>query len=166
VSAREGNEPLRPTGAAVTRGVLLFAFWLAISGWDVKDLPVGLVAVAAATWTSLVLLPAKEVRFRPRATILLALSFVRGSILAGFDVARRALKPELDLRPGFVTVPLRLPPGNVRNAFTALASLIPGTLPVGADENSLLVHGLDVAQPIAADLAREEALFIKALGDE
>jgi multicomponent Na+:H+ antiporter subunit E len=43
---------------------------------------------------------------------------------------------------------------------------MPGTLPVGVDEDSLLIHGLDVAQPIAEDLAREEALFMRALGDE
>ena len=81
-------------------------------------------------------------------------------------MARRALRPELDLRPGFVTAPLRLPPGNARNAFSALASLMPGTLPVGMHEDSLLVHGLDVAQPIAEGLAHEEALFMRALGDE
>ncbi len=81
-------------------------------------------------------------------------------------MARRALRPELDLRPGFVTASLRLPPGNARNAFSALASLMPGTLPVGMDEHSLLIHGLDVAQPIAQDVAREETLFMRALGDE
>ena len=43
---------------------------------------------------------------------------------------------------------------------------MPGTLPVGMDEDSLLIHGLDVAQPIAQDLAHEEALFMRVLGDE
>jgi multicomponent Na+:H+ antiporter subunit E len=153
-------------GAAITRGVLFFAFWLAISGWKAADLPVGLAAVAGATWTSLALLPPQGARIRLGALATLAVSFFRGSVVSGLDVARRALRPELDLRPGFVTAPLRLPPGNARNAFTALASLMPGTLPVGMDERSLLIHGLDVAQPIAQDLAHEEALFMRALGDE
>jgi multicomponent Na+:H+ antiporter subunit E len=147
----------------VTRAALFFAFWLAISGWKATDLPVGLAAVVGATWTSLALLPPQGARIRFGALAALAL---RGSVAGGFDVARRALRPELDLRPGFVTAPLRLPPGNARNAFSALASLMPGTLPVGMDEDSLLVHGLDVAQPIAEDLAHEESLFMRALGDE
>jgi multicomponent Na+:H+ antiporter subunit E len=154
------------TGAALTRAALFFGFWLAISGWKAADLPVGLAAIAGATWTSLALLPPQGARVRFGALIALAVSFVRGSVAGGFDVARRALRPDLDLRPGLVTAPLRLPPGNARNAFSALASLMPGTLPVGMDEDSLLVHGLDVAQPIAEDLAREETLFMRALGDE
>ncbi len=166
LSPRDDDKPPQLAGAAITRGVLFFAFWLAISGWKAADLPVGLAAVAGATWTSLALLPPQGARIRLGALATLAVSFFRGSVVSGFDVARRALRPELDLRPGFVTAPLRLPPGNARNAFSALASLMPGTLPVGMDERSLLIHGLDVAQPIAQDLAHEEALFMRALGDE
>jgi len=164
LSAREDR---RFASAVASRAALFFAFWLAISGWKAADLPVGLAAVAAATWTSLALLPAKGSWLRPGALATLAVSFLRGSVVSGFDVARRALRPDLDLRPGFVMAPSRLPPGNARNAFSALASLMPGTLPVGMDvEDSLLVHVLDVAQPIAQDLAQEETLFIRTLGDE
>jgi multicomponent Na+:H+ antiporter subunit E len=166
LSAREDGRPPRLASAPVSRGVLFLAFWLAISGWNPADLPVGLAAVAVATWMSLALLPPKGTWLRLGALATLAVSFVRGSVVSGFDVARRALRPELDLRPGFVTAPLRLPPGNARNAFSALASLMPGTLPVGMDERSLLIHALDVAQPIARDLALEETLFMRALGDE
>ena len=165
MSPRPAGPPLS-AGVAATRAALFFAFWLAISGWKAADLPVGLAAAATATWISLTLLPPEGGRLQLGALFALAVSFVRGSVVAGFDVARRALSPELDLRPGFVTARLRLPPGNARNAFSALASLMPGTLPVGMDEDSLLIHGLDVAQPIAEDLAREEALFMRALGDE
>ena len=166
MSAREDGRPPRLASVAVSRGVLFFAFWLAISGWNPADLPVGLAAAAGATWASLALLPPEGARIRLGALATLAVSFLRGSVVSGFDVARRALRPELDLRPGFVTAPLRLPPGNARNAFSALASLMPGTLPVGMDEHSLLIHGLDVAQPIAQDVSREETLFMRALGDE
>ncbi|MBV8103418.1 MAG: Na+/H+ antiporter subunit E [Hyphomicrobiales bacterium] len=166
LNAREDDLPPRLASALASRAVLFLAFWLAISGWEAADLPVGLVAVAGATWTSLALLPAGGARLRLGALTRLAVSFFRGSAVSGFDVARRALRPELDLRPGFVTASLRLPPGNARNAFSALASLMPGTLPVGMEADSLVIHGLDVGQPIARDLAREEALFMRALGDE
>ncbi|MGB6981125.1 MAG: Na+/H+ antiporter subunit E, partial [Methylocella sp.] len=71
------------------------------------------------------------------------------------------------LRPGFVAYPLRLPPGGARSAFCALSSLLPGTLPTGTGDNgALLVHCLDVDQPIAVNLATEETLFIRALGHD
>jgi multicomponent Na+:H+ antiporter subunit E len=64
--------------------------------------------------------------------------------MAGVDVARRALDPRLPLRPGFVTYAPRLPPGGARDAFCALASLMPGTLPADTNEDgTLLVHCLD-----------------------
>jgi multicomponent Na+:H+ antiporter subunit E len=141
--------------------------WLMVSGPSLADLPVGLAAVAAATWLSLRLLPAGESRPRPVFLAALALRFVRQSVVSGTDVAWRALDPNLSLRPGFVAYPLRLPPGGARSAFCALSSLLPGTLPTGVDENgALLVHCLDVDQPVAANLAEEEALFMRALGHD
>ena len=42
---------------------------------------------------------------------------------------------------------------------------MPGTLPTGMnDEDELLVHCLDVGQPVAANLKAEERLFIRAIG--
>jgi multicomponent Na+:H+ antiporter subunit E len=97
----------------------------------------------------------------------LAQHFVRQSVVAGTEVAWRALNPRLQMRPGFVVYPLHLPPGGARSAFCALSSLLPGTLPTGTDENGgLLVHCLDVEQPVAANLAAEETLFIRALGHD
>jgi multicomponent Na+:H+ antiporter subunit E len=162
---QQGETPGR-AGAAVARTALFFAFWLAISGWKAADLPVGLVASAAAAWTSLALRPASGARLRLSALPALARHFFNGSIVAGFDVARRALRRDLDLNPGFVTAPLRLPAGNARNAFCALASLAPGSLPVGMDGDALLIHCLDVTQPIARDLVAQETLFMRTLGDE
>jgi multicomponent Na+:H+ antiporter subunit E len=44
---------------------------------------------------------------------------------------------------------------------------MPGTLPTGTNEQgALLVHCLDVAQPVAANLAAEERLFIRAVGGD
>jgi multicomponent Na+:H+ antiporter subunit E len=99
--------------------------------------------------------------------VALALRFVRQSVVSGTEVAWRALNPRLRLRPGFVVYPLRLSPGGARSAFCALSSLLPGTLPTGTDDNgALLVHCLDVDQPIAANLASEESVFIRALGHD
>jgi multicomponent Na+:H+ antiporter subunit E len=149
---------------AAARAALFLGFWLMISGRSLADLPVGLAAVAAATWTSLRLLPAGGSRPRPVFLAALALRFVRQSVVSGTEVARRVLNPKLPLRPGFVVYPLHLSPGGARSAFCALSSLLPGTLPTGTGDNgALLVHCLDVDQPIAANLAAEESVFIRAL---
>ena len=52
MSAREDASRPGLASAAASRAVLFFAFWLAISGWKAADLPVGLAAVAGATWVS------------------------------------------------------------------------------------------------------------------
>ena len=162
-----GGAAPRRVRVAAARAALFLAFWLMISGWSSADLPVGLAAVAAATWTSLRLLPAGETRLRPVFLAVLALRFLRQSAVSGMEVAWRALNPKLPLRPGVIAYPLRLPPGGARCAFCALSSLLPGTLPTGTDENgALLVHCLDTGQPVAANLSEEETIFIRALGHD
>jgi multicomponent Na+:H+ antiporter subunit E len=138
-----------------------------ISGWAPADLPVGLAAVVGATWASLRFLPPKGSRFRLASLATLAASFLRQSVVSGTDVALRALNPRLRLHPGLVACPLRLPEGGERRAFCALSSLMPGTLPTGTDERgALLVHCLDIGQPVAANLEAEERLFIRAVGGD
>ena len=63
--------------------------------------------------------------------------------------------------------PIRIAAGPARNAFCALESLLPGTLPAGSnDQGALVVHCLDVDQPILAQMAADEALFVAAFGLE
>jgi multicomponent Na+:H+ antiporter subunit E len=122
------------------------------------------VAVLAATLTSLRLLPLGTGRMRPAASAWLVLRLLHQSVVAGADVARRALDPRLPLRPGFVIYPVGLPPGPARNMFTTLMSLLPGTVPTGSDANGrLVIHCLDVGQPVVAQLAAEEAHFVRAM---
>ena len=151
--------------SATMRAGLFLIFWLMISGWAPADLPVGLAAVAVATWVSFRLLPPKRSPLRLASLATLAASFLRQSVISGTDVAGRALNPRLTLNPGFLACPLRLPEGGERSAFCALSSLMPGTLPTGTnDQDELLVHCLDVGQPVAANLKAEERLFIRAIG--
>jgi len=165
LSAPANNATSRIAQAAAARAMVFLAFWLMVSGWALEDFPVGLAAVAGATWISLRFLPPTESRPRVAPLAALAMSFFRQSLVSGTDVARRALSARMQLRPGFVACPLRLPPGGERTAFCALSSLLPGTLPTGTDESgALLVHCLDVEQPVAANLAAEERLLIRAIG--
>jgi multicomponent Na+:H+ antiporter subunit E len=155
-----------PLRAAALRALGFLALWAMLSGGDPADLPAGIVATLAAAWASIRLLPPGTGRLRPVSLIRFALRFLGQSAVAGIDVARRALDPRLPLRPGFVIYRTGLPEGPARHTFTSLMSLLPGTVPVGTDESGgLLIHCLDVGQPVAAQLAAEEAVFGRAIGD-
>ena len=103
------------------------------------------------------------------ATLSYLAHFLRLSLVSGLDVARRALSATPDLEPGMVEARLRQPPGFARNAFSVIASLLPGSLLTGfdpEDEQRAYVHALDVRQPVAAELAAEEASFLRTLGHD
>ena len=152
-------------GSTISRAAGFFGFWLVLTGADAGDLAAGLVAAVAATWASLRLMPAQQWSLRPIKLAGYVLHFLRQSIVAGIDVAWRALDPRLRLRPGFVVYQAQLPPGTTREAFCAIMSLMPGTLPCGpAEGNGLTIHCLDVTQPVADQLAVEEALCMQTLG--
>ena len=141
------------------------AFWLILTSFNLADLPIGALAGALATWASLRLLPAGQWAIRPVALARLALRFLKQSVSAGIDVARRALDPQLPLQPGYARYHSRLPRGVRRNAFCTMTSLLPGTLPCGTEANGdLTIHCLDLAQPVAEQLAAEEALFVRTFG--
>ena len=109
-------------------------------------------------------MPAQRWNLRLIKLAEFVLHFLRQSIAAGMDVAWRALDPWLRLRPGFVVYQALLPPGTTRDAFCAIMSLLPGTLPCGpAEGNGLTIHCLDLTQPVAEELAAEEALCMQTL---
>jgi multicomponent Na+:H+ antiporter subunit E len=135
-------------------------------GAALSDLAVGVLASMAATWASIVLLPPWPYRVRLMAVLLLIPRFLWKSVVAGWDVARRALDPRLPLRTGFVGYPARFRSPLARNAFASYSSLLPGTLPVEDDGETLLYHCLDIDQPVAAELASEETVLAQALGGD
>jgi multicomponent Na+:H+ antiporter subunit E len=152
--------------AAVMRAVGFFVLWMMLTGGNSGDLLAGAVAALAASWASLRLLRPSASRVRPIAFARLALRFLHQSVVAGIDVARRALDPRLPLHPGFVVYPVGLPRGPARNMFTTLMSLLPGTVPTGSDERGeLLIHCLDTEQPVAAQLTMEEEVFAQVIAE-
>jgi multicomponent Na+:H+ antiporter subunit E len=150
---------------ALPRFAMFFVFWLILSGTKPADLVVGALTAIAATWVSLLLLQAGQWRLSPVALARLVLRFPLQSITAGIDVAWRAFARPPPLRPGFVVYRSRLAPGAALNAFTTLTSLLPGALPCGADDRGgLMIHCLDIDQPVLEQLGAEEALLLEVLG--
>ena len=150
--------------ATLSRGIGLFALWIVLMpSAKPADLVVGVLAAAGATWVSLILLPPASGRVRLGALLLLLPRFLWQSLLAGIDVARRAFSPKLPLQPGFVDYPVGLPRGSARNAFEAISSLLPGSVPTGETEELIEYHALDLGQPVVDQLAAEEQAYAKAL---
>ena len=149
---------------ALIRALLYFAIWIVI---DQSAKPANLafcvLATAAATWVSLKLMPPEAGRVRLGALLTLLPRFLWQSLVAGVDVARRALSPAIPLQPGFVDYRPGLPRGSARLAFEAISSLLPGSVPTAETEQVIEYHALDLGQPVAEQLAAEEQAYSKAL---
>ena len=146
------------------RAAIYLALWFVLlPSTKPGDVALGLAAAVAATWISLQLLPPAGGRVRLGALLVQGPHFLWESVRAGVDVARRALAPRMRLEPGFVASPTQLPRGVARNTFSTVAGLMPGTLPAGEDGEALVVHALDISQPVAEQLGAEERRFGPAL---
>ncbi len=150
---------------ALVRWALFLVFWVALIGFSLSALVVGVVAAGGATWVSLHLLPSGRKRVRLGALAALLPRFLWQSLLAGWDVARRAFDPRLPLRPGFVAYRSGHAPGHLRNTFATISSLMPGTLPCGENGDEIIFHCLDVGQPIVEQLAAEEKMLARVLDE-
>ncbi len=147
------------------RAAALLLVWIIVSGAQDTDLVPGLVAALAAAGISLRVLAPGTAALRPIALIGLVVRLLQQSLIAGVDVARRALDPQLPIKPGLVHYSVGLPPGAARNTFTTLMSLLPGTVPIRAGRHKgLIVHCLDTDLPVCAQLAVEEAALVRAIG--
>jgi multicomponent Na+:H+ antiporter subunit E len=152
------------TSVLLYRSVGYFALWLIIAGASPSDLPVGALSAMAAGWVSLRLLPPVPA-LSALGLARFIVRFLRQSILAGMDVAWRALDPALPLQPGFIVHRTAFAPGPGRSALCAVMSLQPGTLPVDSTPDGVLrFHCLDVGQPVVAQLAADEATFAGIAG--
>ena len=149
--------------AALARGAVFLGLWLVLTGAEPFGLPFGLIAASCATYASLRLMPPGARRLAPSALPRLALIMLRQSFGAGWDVALRAFAQPPRLAPGIIEVPLAIPPGPSRDAFRALASLAPGSLPLeDLPDGRLKLHALDIAMPLAKDVTEIEAALARS----
>ena len=94
----------------------------------------------------------------------------RDIFFSGLDIARRALSPDMRLKPGIIAVPVQDPEKSLLiAALSANAiSLTPGELVTEIEDNSIFyVHTLDVdytAAHAAAKQAERLRLFYRIIG--
>ena len=156
--------PQSPLSTALWRGTAFFLLWMLLMQ-SVKqgDLTIGVLASVGATWVSLRLLPPSSGCLHFGKLLALLPHFVWESVLAGIDVARRALDPRMPLNPGFVSCPLGLPPGFARNTFATITSNLAGSVATGEVDGVLVYHCLDITAPVVEQLWKEERLLASAL---
>lgn len=146
-----------------SRGLFFFALWLVLTGAALKDMPVGLIAAAAATWASMPVWP-QDGRLSSVGLLRFVLRFLPQAVAAGLDVARRAFARRIAMKPGIVTYRASLRPGLAQGALCAVMSLQPGKLPVScAASGDMRVHCLDSDASVTAELAADEAAFLRIL---
>ncbi len=140
--------------------VLLFAFWLLLTGsLAPAELIAGFLVALMVTLIS-----------RPHLTIFNGLRltpsairpfmaylgvFLLALVRANLDVARRVLSPSLPLRPALVEVRTSLKSPLGRLILANSITLTPGTLTVDVGDDSLLIHWIDAPPDVDIEGATE-----------
>ncbi|MBU2587848.1 MAG: Na+/H+ antiporter subunit E [Alphaproteobacteria bacterium] len=147
--------------------VLLVAMWMVMVG----DLTFGALFLGLVLGFAIPLFTAPWWPGRPKVRFLSALGYcglvVWDIIVANFEVAAIILfKPNRDLRPAWLAIPLELASPEAITVFAGTISLTPGTVSsdISACGKYLLVHALhapDPASEITKVKLRYEARLIR-----
>lgn len=137
-------------------------WWLLTEGRNDSWI-LGIPALLLAVAFSYRLRPARAQHLSITGLLAFCWYFSRQSLLAGLDVARRTLSPDLPIQPGEVEVRIHLPAGPPYWLLTMTLSLLPGTIIIRCHQDWLLLHCIDTTQPIEQDVftaqRRVAALF-------
>lgn len=152
--------------AFAKRALSYFLAWVVLlGGVGVSDAAMGILVALAAASLSVALRPPRERALRIGPLAVLFAGFLRDSLVAGVDVARRAFSPSMPLRTGFVAYRAVIPPGDDRCLFTGITSLMPGSVPTGLEPSGAIAfHCLDTDEPVAAQLSAYEHRLADVLG--
>jgi multicomponent K+:H+ antiporter subunit E len=141
--------------------VLLVVMWMVM----VNDLTFGTLFLGLVFGVLVPIFTAPWWPGRPAVRFLPALAYLgivlRDIVVANFEVAAIILfKPNRDLRPAWLTIPLDLTSPEAITVFAGTISLTPGTVSadVSACGRFLLVHALHAPDP-AVEVAKVKARY-------
>jgi len=143
--------------ALLFRGAFLAVIWWILTGGAVHSWGVGVVIIGLALAFSLRLQPPSMRNFRVARLPRFFLYFLMHSVTGGMQVARMALRPQLDLQPTMMELELRLADEPARILLASVLNLLPGTLSTGLDGNTLHLHVLDRRMPIEREVRHAES---------
>ncbi|MBD3657178.1 MULTISPECIES: Na+/H+ antiporter subunit E [Marinobacter] len=153
-----------PAVALIVRSILLLLVWWVLTLGDRSGLGFGVVVAVLVAWRSVRLFPPSGYRLRPLGALLFTGYFLSRSAVAGLDVARRLLSPSLPVKPGEITLSLRVPDGSPRWLLANTLSLMPGTLSALLEGDRLTVHCLDTRMDVEQDVREAERQVARAFG--
>lgn len=135
----------------------VFSFlWLLLSEWQLSALPVGSIFIIAASLLSFYLAPTPRPITRPFKYSAKALAFLfyfaEQSLRGGWGIAKLALKPKLEISPGFFLYRTSLSNDSQIFTFMQVLSLLPGTVSAGREGCELSIHVLDLASFNRSDI--------------
>lgn len=151
---------------AAPRAVLLTVVWWILTGGSFSSWLFGVPTIAGATLVSVALLPADGWRWSPTGLARFVPFFLWQSLVGGWDVALRALRPSRPLSPDLFEYALRLPEGTSRVFMAGLLSLVPGTLSVGLEGRRLRIHSLTDDPGVIENLRTLESRVADLFGVE
>jgi multicomponent Na+:H+ antiporter subunit E len=155
--------------AALRIALLAFLWWILV-GLDGEGWIIGIPVILSAAVVSMMLAPKLGWRFRPIKAVWFLGYFVWSALRGGIDVTSRAFHPSLPINPGFITHYFRLPKSSSRVFLADVASLLPGTLSAGLEDQCLVIHVLDCNLPVEQSMEELEirvaALFGETLSDK
>ena len=144
-------------GMSLLRRVALAAvLWVILTGGQSETPLLAITVVLLAAYLSLLTIPAGSVRLSARGILRFLPFFLRESLHAGMDVARRAFREPTVPRSTTLDYDSSLPPGLPLSLFVAILGLLPGTLARGREGSRVRIHVLDDEAPIEAQLQRLE----------
>jgi multicomponent Na+:H+ antiporter subunit E len=133
---------------ALSLFLLLFAFWLLLSGhYDFWFIGLGFISSASAVFLArrMGIVDAEGLPLDLVPGLLRYAPWLFGTVIqANFDVARRILHPRLPITPTVIRVPAkqRTAPGRV--SYANSITLTPGTISLEVSDDEIEVHALSV----------------------
>jgi len=146
----------------VLRLATFLLIWWVLTNGAVSSWWFGVPAVLLALITSIVLVPPMHlvwyecIKFVP--------FFLKNSLIGGIDVAWRVFHPRLPITPDLIEYPLKLQSGISRVFMANAVNLLPGTLSVALDDNTLKVHVLDSQKDFLSELEEVEQHVARVFG--
>lgn len=137
--------------------------WWAVSEGDPSMIVYGIPSVIAATVSSLLLLKPNPPFSRQIPALVRLLGwFVDKSIRGGLDVARRALRRQVDVDPEIVEVDLVVRNRIARVVLADISCLTPGSLSVDLTDSGIRIHVLHRELPVREQIHDLERLIVRA----
>ncbi len=140
---------VRLSSGLVFLWLLLWGIWLVanaslsadvVIGGGVISLPIAAIfASRGGVWGDVVVTPRSAWHFLVYTAV-----FLRELVLANINVLRWVFSPRIDIRPGVVRVRTRLKTPIGRLALANSIALTPGSLVLDIEDDTLLIHWLDV----------------------